>query len=85
MTSVIIDIDLNEFDDEDIIEYLKIRVYRNLINEKDLQGLKTLLFDNPYHVNISKNYTLEDLLKDKHFAKVRNKYSSAYIEQALPE
>jgi len=87
--SVEVDVDLDEFDTDEIITEL---LYR-LKNEKsktreryknELDDLKKLL-RLPTGRSDVQIKTLDDQMKFDHFMKVFSKYASAQIEQLLPE
>lgn len=86
MPSVSIDVDIDEFDDDDIIrESIRIlndQSRRKYIKEQQLQDLKSALVTVPTS-GLPEKLSLGDVLKNEILMDAFNKYSLAQLEEKL--
>ena len=82
--SVDVDVELDDFDNDDLIDEICDRLKRGLISDKLRQKLRTSFNVITNNIEIIKVESIEDMAKYEHLSKVFNKYTSAEIERLLP-
>lgn len=89
MASIEVDVDLENFDDEEVIEYAINRLLRlkSINQRKQLEQMKDILSDLFEYENDEKIFpvTLEDQMKLEHIRKVFQTYSLWEILNLIPE
>lgn len=79
MPRISVDVDLDEFDFEDVLEYV-IDELKGPFRKEKVKSLISELTDDPRIVVES----LDDEMKYEHIAKVFHKYSTDHFEKQLP-
>lgn len=88
MASVTVDVELDEFSDDEIFEAASERIaiaFKRNRKEKLLRDIRPLLDEVIESESTFDVKSLDDKLKVEHLMKVWNKYSSFQLEELLPE
>lgn len=90
MSYIEVDIDLDEFDTDDLVDEIISRIQKEPLQKtrkfkaEHKKELVEALSNSPLSLSCSNGKSLEDIFKDELFEKIRDKYTSSQIESALP-
>jgi hypothetical protein len=82
MATISVDVDIEDFEDDSLIEDLERRVRRGRINSDDLKEVFEVLSKTKQQHFPKKS--LDDILKEEHLISVLDKYSLADLQRLLP-
>lgn len=90
MAYIEIDVDLSEFNDDEVIDELKYRIVQTHYPDEDIKELLETIKDNKRYSKLFEDIdslpikTLDDKLKLEHLLKIWNDYTADEIENLLP-
>lgn len=87
MAYVSVDVDMDDFDTDDLAEELSRRIIKSKGNAKKIQHLKNDLISLISAFSLNNTFevkTLDDKMKVEHFSSIANKYTLAHIQNVLP-
>jgi hypothetical protein len=79
--SVDVDVNLDEFDTDDLVEEIISRIKSKDLSDEDIEDLKRELRMSDR--KSTKHYTLEDIMKDEVVSEAWNRLTSAQFEERL--